>query len=126
MSFDAVLLDAPCSGTGDMAEKPDIKLRLTEEKVAELTRIQAELLDNVCLAVKPGGVLVYATCSLLRDENDRQVQAFLERHPDFRLDPLPETIPAALRAHAETGLQLMPHRDGISGFYLCRMRRDRL
>ena len=126
MTFDAVLLDAPCSGTGDMAEKPDIKLRLTEEKVAEMTRIQAELLDNVCLAVKPGGVLVYATCSLLRDENDRQIAAFLERHPDFHLEPLPETVPAALRAHEAVGLQLMPHRDGIGGFYVCRMRRDRL
>ncbi|MBQ6174584.1 MAG: 16S rRNA (cytosine(967)-C(5))-methyltransferase RsmB [Clostridia bacterium] len=126
MTFDAVLLDAPCSGTGDMAEKPDIKLRLTERKVEEMVRIQAELLDNVCLAVKPGGVLVYATCSLLRDENDRQVEAFLRRHPDFHLDPLPDSIPDVLRAHAATGLQLMPHRDGIGGFYLCRMRRDRL
>lgn len=126
MTFDAVLLDAPCSGTGDMAEKPDIKLRLTPEKVAELVRTQAALLDNVCLAVKPGGVLVYATCSLLRDENDRQVEAFLERHPDFHAEALPESIPAALRAHEGTGLQLMPHRDGIGGFYLCRMRRDRL
>ena len=124
-TMDAVLLDAPCSGTGDMAEKPDIKLRLTEEKLAELCQTQAELLDNVSLAVRPGGVLVYATCSLLRDENDRQVTAFLRRHPDFALDPLPETLPEALRAQAEgqVGLQLLPHRDGIGGFYLCRMRR---
>ena len=124
-TMDAVLLDAPCSGTGDMAEKPDIKLRLTEEKLGELCATQAELLDNVSLAVRPGGVLVYATCSLLRDENDRQVEAFLKRHPDFSLDPLPASLPDDLRAQAEgqTGLQLFPHRDGIGGFYLCRMRR---
>ena len=124
-TFDAVLLDAPCSGTGDMAEKPDIKLRVTPERVQQLTALQAELLDNVSLAVRPGGVLVYATCSVLRDENDRQVTAFLQRHPEFVIEKLPETIPASLREHEETGLQLMPHRDGIGGFYLCRMRRKR-
>ncbi len=124
-TFDAVLLDAPCSGTGDMAEKPDIKLRITPERVKELAALQAELLDNVCLSVRPGGVLVYATCSLLRDENDRQVAAFLERHPEFTAEKLPETIPAALRAHEDVGLQLMPHRDGTGGFYLCRLRRKR-
>ena len=124
-TFDAVLLDAPCSGTGDMAEKPDIRLRITPEKVKELTELQAQLLDNVCLAVRPGGVLVYATCSLLRDENDRQAAAFLARHPEFEAEPLPETIPASLRAHETLGLQLMPHRDGTGGFYICRMRRKR-
>lgn len=124
-TLDAVLLDAPCSGTGDMAEKPDIKLRLSEERLAEVVRLQAELLDNVCQAVKPGGVLLYSTCSLLRDENDRQVEAFLKRHPEFTAEPLPDTLPQVLRDKQGIGLQLFVHRDGIGGFYLCRMRRSR-
>ena len=125
MTFDAVLLDAPCSGIGDMAEKPDIKLRLKEENLDALIRTQAELLDSVSPAVKPGGVLVYATCSLLKAENEEQVRAFLARRPEFEADRLPETIPAALRAHEGLGLQLMGHRDGVGGFYVCRMRRKR-
>ena len=122
-TMDAVLLDAPCSGTGDMAEKPDIKLHLTEEKLAELTALQAELLDNVCLAVRPGGVLLYATCSLLRAENDQQIRAFLSRHPEFSVEALPETLPDALRQYQDVGLYLLPPRDGIGGFYLCRLRK---
>ena len=125
MTFDAVLLDAPCSGTGDMAEKPDIKLRLKEENVDALIRTQAELLDSVCRTVKIGGVLVYATCSLLKAENEEQVRAFLERHPEFEPEKLPAAIPESLRQHAELGLQLMAHRDGVGGFYVCRMKRKR-
>ncbi len=125
-TMDAVLLDAPCSGTGDMAEKPDIKLHLTEEKLAELTALQAELLDNVSLAVRPGGVLLYATCSLLRAENDLQIRAFLERHPEFSVEALPETLPESLRQHQDVGLYLLPPRDGIGGFYLCRLRKKAL
>ena len=123
MAFDAVLLDAPCSGTGDMADKPDIKLRLKEENLAGLIETQAALLDAVCGTVKIGGVLVYATCSLLKAENEDQIRAFLARHPEFEPEKLPASIPAALRAHEGLGLQLMAHRDGVGGFYVCRMKR---
>ena len=122
-SMDAVLLDAPCSGLGVLAEKPDIRLRITEESVEELTGLQKKLLDTVSRYVKPGGVLVYSTCSVLKAENENQVRAFLERHPEFEAEKLPETIPARFREHEGLGLQLMPHRDGVEGFYLCRMRR---
>ena len=122
-TMDAVLLDAPCTGTGDLADKPDIKLRLKEENVAELVKTQAELLDTVSAYVKEGGVLVYSTCSVLREENARQVEAFLQRHPEFEISPLPDTVPEKWRTRAdETGLQLLPHVDG-AGFYLCRMKR---
>ena len=121
--MDAVLLDAPCSGLGVMAEKPDIRLRVTEESVRELTELQARLLDTVCRYVKPGGVLVYSTCSLLKAENEDQARAFLERHPEFEAEKLPETIPEIFRQHEGLGLQLLPPRDGVEGFYLCRMRR---
>ncbi len=123
MEFDAVLLDAPCSGTGDMAEKPDIKLRLKEENLQSLLETQAQLLDSVCEAVKVGGVLVYATCSLLKAENEEQVRAFLSRHPNFVSEKLPASVPASLREHEDLGLQLMAHRDGVGGFYVCRMKR---
>ncbi|MBQ9211796.1 MAG: 16S rRNA (cytosine(967)-C(5))-methyltransferase RsmB [Clostridia bacterium] len=121
--MDAVLLDAPCSGLGVLAEKPDIKLRVSEESVEELIALQRQLLETVSQYVKPGGVLVYSTCSLLKAENENQVRAFLEAHPEFTAEPLPETIPEKYRQHQALGLQLLPHRDGVEGFYLCRMRR---
>lgn len=122
-SMDAVLLDAPCSGLGVLAEKPDIKLRVTEESLAELTALQEKLLETVCRYVRPGGTLVYSTCSLLKEENERRVRAFLEKHPEFETEALPETIPEKFRQHQGLGLQLLPHRDGVEGFYLARMRR---
>ena len=122
-TMDAVLLDAPCSGLGFLAQKPDLKLRVTEESVKELTELQAKLLDTVCGYVKPGGTLVYSTCSILKDENERQAERFLERHPEFEEIPLPESIPEKYRERRARGLQLLEHRDGLEGFYLIRMRK---
>jgi len=124
-SMDAVLLDAPCSGLGVMDDKPDVKYRPTAENLAALVETQQRLLDTCCRYVKPGGVLVYSTCSMLKDENERQIARFLQAHPDFAIDALPETIPAALRAQAGMyGLQLLPHRDGVEGFFVARMKRQ--
>ena len=122
-AMDAVLLDAPCSGLGFMAQKPDIKLRVSEESLQELTAIQEQLLDTVCEYVKPGGTLVYSTCSILRDENERQAERFLERHPEFTESELPESIPERYGKQRTRGLQLLEHRDGVEGFYLIRMRK---
>ena len=122
-TMDAVLLDAPCSGLGFMAQKPDLKLRATEESVQELTELQARLLDAVCGYVKPGGTLVYSTCSILKDENERQAESFLQRHPEFEEIPLPESVPEKYRKREGRGLQLLEHRDGLEGFYLIRMRK---
>ena len=125
MTMDAVLLDAPCTGLGTLADKPDLKLRVSRDSLKELTTLQAVLLDVCCRYVKPGGTLVYSTCSILKDENERQIEAFLASHPEYELLPMPETIPAPLRQYEATGLQLMPHRDGTDGFYIARMRRKR-
>ena len=122
-SMDGVLLDAPCTGLGMLAEKPDIKLRITEESLKELTGIQQKLLDTVCEYVKPGGTLVYSTCSVLPEENEMQVERFLSDHPEFEVCELPETIPQHYREHRKKGLQLLEFRDGVEGFYLCRMKR---
>ena len=124
-TMDAVLLDAPCSGLGVMAEKPDVKYRVKPESVAELVKTQAALLDAVAPYVKKGGTLVYSTCSVLKDENERQIAAFLAHHPEFEAEALPESIPEAFRQHAGQGLQLLPHRDHVGGFYICRMRRKK-
>ena len=122
-SMDTVLLDAPCTGLGFMAQKPDIKLRATEESKAELITLQRRLLDTVSSYVRPGGVLVYSTCSILKDENERQASAFLDRHPEFAETELPASIPEKYRCKRTTGLQLLEHRDGMEGFYLIRMRK---
>ena len=124
-SMDAVLLDAPCTGLGMLAEKPDIKLRVTEESLKELTGIQARMLDTVCEYVKEGGTLVYSTCSVLPEENELQAEAFLQRHPEFEAADLPETVPEKYRQHRKTGVQLLEYRDGVEGFYVCRMKRKR-
>ncbi len=122
--MDAVLIDAPCSGSGVMAEKPDVKYRLNAQGLAALTEIQRRLLAACAPYVKPGGILVYATCSLLPEENERQVERFLEERPEFAPDLLPESIPERLRELAGPhGLQLLPHRDGTEGFFIARMRR---
>jgi 16S rRNA (cytosine967-C5)-methyltransferase len=123
-ALDAVLVDAPCSGLGVMLNKPDVKDRQTPESVAALVKTQARILETCARYVKPGGVLVYATCSILPEENREQVAAFLADHPDFALEGLAERVPDALRARVDDGqLQLFAHRDGIDGFYVARMVR---
>lgn len=123
-TMDAVLLDAPCSGLGVMDNKPDIKYRATPESVKELTEIQEKLLDTCCQYVKRNGTLVYSTCSVLPEENGEQVKRFLEKHHEFAISPLPETIDEKFRKeYTDTGLQLLPHRDGVEGFFIARMRR---
>ncbi len=123
-TMDAVLLDAPCSGLGVMDNKPDIKLRASRESVDELTRLQEKLLDSCCQYVKRGGTLVYSTCSILPEENEKQVARFLAEHPDFEIAPLPDEIDQRFRSrYTANGLQLLPHRDGVEGFFIARMRR---
>ena len=126
MTLDAALVDAPCSGTGVMVEKPDVKYRVSAEGVAALCRVQAEILDSVAPMVKVGGTLVYSTCSILPQENVQQVRAFLARHPEYEVCPMGAELPEALAAHETAeGLQMLAHRDGTDGFFVCRMRRVR-
>ena len=123
-TMDAVLLDAPCSGLGFLAQKPDIKLHVTEDSIKELTETQRKLLDTVSRYVKPGGTLVYSTCSILKEENETQAEAFLTKHPEFEEIPLPVSVPEKYRARRNGhGLQLLEYKDGLEGFYLIRMRK---
>ena len=90
----------------------------------ELTEIQEKLLDTCCQYVKRNGTLVYSTCSVLPEENGEQVKRFLEKHPEFVISPLPETIDERFRKeYTDTGLQLLPHRDSVEGFFIARMKR---
>ena len=123
-TMDAVLLDAPCSGLGVMDNKPDIKYRATPESVKELTEIQEKLLHTCCQYVKRGGVMVYSTCSVLPEENSEQIKRFLAAHPEFALTPLPDSVDERFRAqYGDAGLQLLPHRDRVEGFFIAKMRR---
>ena len=114
-AFDAVLLDAPCSGLGLLAGKPDLRYNKREEDIAALVEIQAALLDTCSRYVRPGGTLVYATCTISLPENERQTEAFLARNKAFSPSPLPFS--------PEAQLQLLPHVHGTEGFYLARMQR---
>ncbi len=127
LQMDAVLVDAPCSGLGVMGGKPDLKYRMKDEKLALLTETQRKLLDTCSRYVKPGGLLVYSTCTLLPEENQEQVRAFLTDHPDFVPDEDVSWLPETLRGEAERGMiQLLPHRHvGLDGFFIARMRRAR-
>ena len=124
LMMDAVLVDAPCSGLGVMSDKPDIKFRTKEEDLVNIIPLQRKILDACAQAVKVGGRLVYSTCTILPDENERQVLAFLERHPEFEIDMNTAWLPEPLRSRMENGmLQLLPARDGVEGFFIARMIR---
>jgi 16S rRNA (cytosine967-C5)-methyltransferase len=117
--FDAILLDAPCSGTGVVRRQPDILLHRRESDLAALTATQARLLDALWPTLVPGGVLLYATCSILREENAAQVEAFLARTPDAVLDP----IDARFGRDTGHGRQRLPGEDGMDGFFYARVRK---
>ena len=125
-TMDAVLLDAPCTGLGVVADKPDLKYRLQESDVESIADTQRKLLDTVSHYVKPGGTLVYSTCSILPEENELQIQSFLENHPAFSVQPLPISFPEEFRQEqTKLGLQLFSHRDHVEGFFIARMQRQK-
>ena len=122
-SWDAILLDAPCSATGTIARHPDARWRLRADAITRLARRQAALLDAAGRLVRPGGVLVYATCSLEREENEDQVERFLERHRHFVRAPVPDAVTADL-VTAAGDFQALPQLHGIDGAYAARLVRS--
>jgi 16S rRNA (cytosine967-C5)-methyltransferase len=116
--IDRVLVDAPCSGMGTLRRNPDVKWRQEASGVAELTAKQASILDGASRLVKFGGRLVYATCSLLDEENDGIAAQFLASHPDFELVPMNKVL-AEQRIPLEMGdyLKMLPHKHGTDGFF---------
>ncbi|MBB3232442.1 16S rRNA (cytosine(967)-C(5))-methyltransferase RsmB [Halomonas stenophila] len=118
--YDAILLDAPCSGSGVIRRHPDIKRLRRPSDIPRLAELQARLLDNLWPLLSPGGTLLYATCSVLPEENADQVQAFLERTPDAEV-----TTPTGLAwgRPAGAGRQLLPSLDSHDGFFYARLRK---
>ncbi len=123
-TFDRVLVDAPCTGTGTWRRNPDARLRLTENDLAELRPKQAMILDQASRLVRKGGRLVYATCSLFIEENEAQVDHFLATHPDFSVVPLASawTLPAPPPGPGPY-LALTPHRHKTDGFFAAVLER---
>ena len=117
--FDAVLVDAPCSGLGIIRKKPDIRYKKADDLFA-LPVVQHDILDNASAYVRPGGVLVYSTCTILPEENGQTADAFLAEHPDFSRETF--TLPFLGQVPGE--VTLWPQRHGTDGFYICRMRRN--
>jgi 16S rRNA (cytosine967-C5)-methyltransferase len=122
--IDRVLVDAPCSGMGTLRRNPDVKWRQQPAGVDEMTVKQAAILDGAARLVKFGGRLVYATCSLLNEENDAIVEQFLATHPDFTLVPMHQVL-AEQRIPLEMGdtLKMLPHKHGTDGFFAAVMER---
>lgn len=128
--FDRVLIDAPCTGTGTWRRRPDIKWRLSEKNIDERTAQQAKVLDAASHFVKPGGLLSYVTCSLLPQENQDQIKAFLSRNEAFEVVGLSgvwekQFPPTAKRPHftAEGFVMLTPAITGTDGFFSALLRR---
>jgi 16S rRNA (cytosine967-C5)-methyltransferase len=119
-SFDRVLVDAPCSGTGTLRHNPEIRWRISPADLTDLSERQRQLLVNAAAAVKPGGRLVYSTCSVEPDENEDVVKSFLENNERFRLIQLPL---AACLLTSNGGARTWPHRDGTDGFFLSAFER---
>jgi|TARA_B100000700_G_scaffold238812_4_gene265362 16S rRNA (cytosine967-C5)-methyltransferase len=119
--FDAILLDAPCSGSGVIRRHPDIKRLRRPEDIGQLAALQAKLLDNLWQTLAPGGTLVYATCSVLPEENAEQISAFLERTPDAVAST---SADLAWGRVAGAGRQLLPREHGHDGFFYARLTRQ--
>ena len=124
-SADSVLLDAPCSGLGTLHRRPDIRWRITPETVHELSILQGELLEQAATWVKPGGVLVYATCTLHPQENEGVIQPFLERHPHWQIEPPVPHSPLSAFSMPQGWIKVLPQQHQMDGFFMVRLKLDR-
>ncbi|MDQ3222042.1 MAG: hypothetical protein M3Q75_00970 [Gemmatimonadota bacterium] len=119
---DVVLVDAPCLGTGTFARHPDARWRVTPEALGSLVRLQAELLERTAVLLRPGGLLVYSTCSLEPEENRVQVQRFLAGNPDFHREPTDAVPPELLSPEGD--LMILPQQHSMDGAFAARLRRS--
>lgn len=119
--FDAVVLDAPCTGLGTLRRHPELRYRRKPEDVGRLAALQSHLLESCQAAVKPGGLLVYAVCSVDPQEGGDQVELFLRSHPEFTAEPPPALPPGAPLSQGY--LRTLPGPEGLDGFFGARLRR---
>ena len=120
-AFDTVIADVPCSGLGIIRKKPDIRYK-DLSALAELPVLQEKILHNAARYVKPGGLLLYATCTLVQAENEGMVEQFLSTHPQFTTEPLP--LPGNFPKNESGMLALVPGEYDTDGFFFCRLRRN--
>lgn len=122
--FDRVLVDAPCTGTGTWRRNPDARWRSLGPGLEKLLPLQASILESAARLVKPGGRLVYATCSMLPDENEDQIEVFLKKHPDFKVVPLGDITKEKLNSLHKEYLSLTPLQHNTDGFFAAAMERN--
>ena len=120
-SFDYILADVPCSGFGIIRKKPDIRYKSVDE-ASGLPKLQLRILNNLSRYLKPGGALVYSTCTILSRENSEVVEAFLEENADFYEEKAEVSVACKEEQH---GITLLPHISGTDGFYMCKLRRKK-
>jgi 16S rRNA (cytosine967-C5)-methyltransferase len=121
--FDRVLVDPPCSGLGTLQARPDLRWRVVPEQISQVAQTQAAILQAGAHALRPGGVLVYSTCTISPAENERQIEGFLARNPDFALEDLCNEQQVHAHPRVPKVVLTMPHRDHTAGFFIARMRR---
>lgn len=120
---DAVLLDAPCTGTGVLSKRADLRWRRDQDSLDNAVELQAELLDSATEMVKKGGRLVYSTCSLEEEENMEQVMNFLDRHDNFEMQSVEGYVPDEVMVHGGLAYQTFPHKHGCDGHFGVLLKR---
>lgn len=122
--YDRILVDAPCSGLGTLRSHPEAKWHRQERDIERLGRLQKKILDQLAPHLKPGGILLYATCTLTREENEQAIEGFLSRHGDFALENAESCLPRGARTLVcENYFLALPHRHNTDGFFAARMRK---
>jgi 16S rRNA (cytosine967-C5)-methyltransferase len=131
-AYDRVLVDAPCTGVGTWRRNPDARWKLTPDFLKELLDLQRRIFDSAARLVKPGGRLVYATCSLLPEENEAQIDSFLAQHADFAILPVADVWRDAMAMQPgaapcpsnDNFLRLTPAQQGTDGFFVAILQRN--
>ncbi len=111
---DRVLVDAPCSGSGTWRRNPDLKWRFNRNDLEEVCKVQQDILQSAARLVKPGGRLIYATCSLLAEENEKQIEHFLKVNEQFKI----------IASDEKSYFRVTPHADGVDGFFAAVLERQ--
>ena len=131
LSFDKILLDVPCLGIGVIKRKPDIKWQKSEKDIQEIVDLQFKILENISRYLKPGGFLVYSTCSILKEENEEQIEKFLEKHSEYERVSIDEintlgNIEDIKKKFTKNGYFKIEPDESKDGFFIEKLRKKLL